>query len=131
MSDYKIVFHGADTDGVGHFFIEVQKDGVSNFYGFAPEVQGDPYGAGKVFDDQQRYYDDAINNNWDIVSKEMLLTEDEYSNLISYIDYVNNDSGTYVVWDRNCIDFCEGAYESIKGINSQDNFTNFFGLEVA
>jgi hypothetical protein len=127
MSNYKVIYHGADSEGgEGHFFVElVDENGTSNFYGFHP-TNNPLLAKAQIKTDDNISYLDNLQSGDSHIYAEQILTEEGYNNVKNFIEDKQTNAGWYFVVANNCIDFCQDVYK-ITGV--EGNFTNYFTKE--
>jgi hypothetical protein len=124
-NDYKIIYHGADSEGRGHFFVElVDENGNSSFYGFHP--------SGNFFKSEKEVRtDDNINYLGNIgigdhIYKEQTISKEQYNTVINIINSEMLNISDYYLPKNNCIDFCQKVYEST---GEEGTFTQLFSRD--
>lgn len=94
------VANGSITNPPHVFIVLTDEFGNEQGYGFAPKVNMDLWGPGKIYDDTKHRYDHS--DPYEITAK-------QYEDLVSYIYQRQQNPGIYEAWDRNCVDFVSKA----------------------
>ncbi len=84
-----------------HAFLELTDEfGNKSGYGFGPSEQGNLWGPGEVRNDTDHKFNHRLAYE---------ITQQQYEDLIFYINQRQKNPGIYEGWDRNCVDFVSSA----------------------
>lgn len=115
------VANGSITNPPHVFIVLTDEFGNEQGYGFAPKVDMDLWGPGKIYDDTKHRYDHS--DPYEITAK-------QYEDLVSYVYQRQQNPGIYEAWDRNCVDFVSKAMR-YAGIDDLPNGPLTHPIELA